>query len=168
MPRCACSTRLDREIAVGGGFPVHALAGGQARAARKHLDTFGHDEGRVEAHAELADELRILLLVAREFLEELGGAGARDGAEMRNDLLAAHADAVVADGERSLVGLSASIQTASSVSPAISVGLDEGFEAQLVVGVGGVGDQLTQEDLPVAVQRMDHELHQLTDLGLET
>ena len=42
------------------------------------------------------------------------------------------------------------------------------LEAQLVAGVGGVGDQLAQEDLPVAVQRVDHELQQLADFGLET
>ena len=66
--------------------------------------------------------------------------------------------------------------------PAFGVGLDpdaqlpllaqqrrvgQGQEAQLVVGVGGVGDQLAEEDLAVAVQGMDHELQQLTDLGLE-
>ena len=63
---------------------------------------------------------------------------------------------------------SASIQMASSASPASSSGLGERLEAQPVVGVGGVRDQLTQEDLPVAVQGMDHELQQLTDFGLET
>ena len=46
--------------------------------------------------------------------------------------------------------------------------LAQRLEAQLVVGVGGVGDQLAQEDFAVAVQRMDHELQQLTHLGLET
>ena len=53
----------------------------------------------IEADAELADQLRVLLLVAGQALEELGGAGLGDGAEVRDRLLAGHADAVVADGE---------------------------------------------------------------------
>jgi hypothetical protein len=38
-------------------------------------------------------------------------------------------------------------------------------ETQLVIG--GVGDQLAQEDLAMAVQRVDHQLQQLPHLGLE-
>ena len=40
-------------------------------------------------------------------------------------------------------------------------------EAQPVAGIRGVGDQLAQEDLPVAVERVDHELEELAHLGLE-
>ena len=103
-------------------FPAHAFGGGQAGAPRQHLDTIRDDEGRIEAHAELADELRVLLLIARQLLEELRGAGAGDGAEVRDRLLAAHADAVVADGERALVrvGLDPHRELGS---PAISSGL---------------------------------------------
>src|SRR5262249_14537543 len=45
--------------------------------------------------------------------------------------------------------------------------LGERLEAQPVDGVGGVGDQLAQEDLLVAVQRVDHQVQDLNDLGLE-
>ena len=53
-----------------------------------------------------------------------------------------------------------------------SVGLPQGLvgqrlEAQLVAGVGGVGDQLAQEDLLVAVQGVHHQVQELFDLGLE-
>ena len=41
------------------------------------------------------------------------------------------------------------------------------LEPQLVAGVGGVRDQLAQEDLLVAVQGVDHQVQQLLDLGLE-
>lgn len=36
-----------------------------AGAAAEHVHAVGHDEGAVEAHAELADEVGVLLLVAR-------------------------------------------------------------------------------------------------------
>ncbi len=62
---------------------------------------------------------------------------------------------------------SASTRIASSGSLAQQLGLGDGREAQPVAGVGGVGNQLAQEDLPVAVQGVDHELQQLADFGLK-
>jgi hypothetical protein len=41
------------------------------------------------------------------------------------------------------------------------------LEAQLVAGVRGIGDQLAQEDLLVAVERVHHQVQQLLHLGLE-
>ena len=41
------------------------------------------------------------------------------------------------------------------------------LEPQLVAGVGGVRDQLAQENLLVAVQGVDHQVQELFDLGLE-
>jgi len=41
------------------------------------------------------------------------------------------------------------------------------FEAQFVRCIGCVRDQFAQEDFLVGVQRMDHQLQQLTGLGLE-
>ena len=39
--------------------------------------------------------------------------------------------------------------------------------AQLVAGVGGVGDQLAQEDLAVGVDRVHHQVEEPRDLGLK-
>ena len=41
------------------------------------------------------------------------------------------------------------------------------LEPQLVAGVRGVRDELAQEDLLVAVERMDHQVEELLDLRLE-
>ena len=46
--------------------PAHALLGRQAGAARLDRDPVGDDEAGVEADAELADQLRVRLLVALE------------------------------------------------------------------------------------------------------
>jgi hypothetical protein len=43
----------------------------------------------------------------------------------------------------------------------------ERLEADLVEGVGGVRDQLAQEDVLMRVERVDHQVQQLADLGLE-
>jgi hypothetical protein len=39
--------------------------------------------------------------------------------------------------------------------------------AELLQRVGGVGDELTDEDLLLRVERMDDDIEQLLDLGLE-
>src|SRR5262249_51402655 len=104
--------RLNGEVSVGAGLPADGRLRRYSRLSREHLDAIGHDEGRVEAHAKLADELRILLLVPREGTEELGGSRARNGPEVGDGLLARQSDAVVADGDRTsgTVGLDGDLQ----------------------------------------------------------
>ena len=91
---------LDGELAAAVGFPAHALVGLLAGTARQHRYLVGHDEGGIEAHAELADQVRVLLLVAGKLGEEFARAGLGDGAEVGDHFVAAHADAVVGDGQR--------------------------------------------------------------------
>ena len=63
VPRCGALDGLDRELAIGAGLPAHAAAPAGSPALRvQHFDAVGDDEGRIEADAELADELRVLLL----------------------------------------------------------------------------------------------------------
>ena len=92
--------------------------------------------------------------------------GLGDGAQILDDFLVAHADAVIAHGEgsRLLVVLDSNLQIALSLVQMI---VRQRFESQLVRRIGSVGDQLPQEDLLVAVERVDHEVEQLLDLGLE-
>ena len=60
----------------------------------------------VEADAELADQLRVLGAVGGQRLEELARARLGDRADVLDDLLARHADAVVGHGDRARRGLS--------------------------------------------------------------
>ncbi len=157
---------FDGELAAAVRLPAHALVRLLARAAGEHRHLVGDDERRVEADAELADQVRVLLLVAGQLREELARAGLGDRAEVGDHLVAAHADAVVRDAQRSRrrVVVDADLQLEIALEQRFVV---QRLEAQLVAGVGGVGDQLPQEDLAVRVQRVDHQLQQLSDLGLE-
>src|SRR2546430_14160080 len=114
----------------------------------------------------LPDELRGLLLTPRQRAEEFRRTRALDGAEVGDGLLARHADAVVGDGERAgaWVGIDADGELAIFRKQRA---VCDRCEAQPIAGVGGIGEQLAQEDLPVAVEGMDHELQQLAHLGLE-
>lgn len=157
---------FDVELAFTARGPVHAFAGGQAGTAGVDVDLVGDDEGAVEADAELADQLGVFLLVAGELAQEVTGAGLGDGAEVRDGILAAHADAVVVDGEGVGVGIEA--DTDAQVAVVFEQGrLGQRFKAQFVGGIGGVGDELAKEDFLVGVQRVDHQLQQLFDFGLE-
>ena len=89
-----------------------------------------------------------------------------DGSELLDDLVAAHADAVVAHGQGAGVGIQGDLNAQFRIVLQ-QVRLTQGLEAQPVVGVGGVGDQFAQEDLLVAVQGVHHEVQQLLHLGFE-
>src|SRR6202012_617305 len=92
--------RIDIEFAVARAAPAHAFGRRQAGPARFDRDAVGHDKARIETDPELADQLRILLLVARQLREEIARTRLRDRAEVGDRLFTAHADTVVVDGDR--------------------------------------------------------------------
>ena len=156
--------RRDAELALALGDPAPAL--GFAGAPAEDLDPLGDHEGGIEADAELADQGQVLGGVARRFLEEGRGARARDGAEIGDQILAVHADAVVGDGERLGRGVGGDDDPELGI---LGGQLRPGDRqiAQPVAGVGGVGDQLAQEHRAIAVERMGDDIEQPADLGLE-
>jgi hypothetical protein len=157
---------LQRVVALSCRFPAYAMFLRQAGAPRGQRDTVGDDEAGIEADAELADQLRILLLVAAELAEELARTGFGDGADVFDDFLPVHADAVVAnrDGFCILVDADPNLQFGIGFEQR---GIGQCLEAQLVGGIGGIRDQFAQEDFLVAVQGMNHQLQELLDLGLK-
>ena len=137
-----------------------------ARLARGHLHPVGDHEGGVEADAELADQAGPLLGLGRgQRRAERAGAGAGDGAQVVDQLLAAHADAVVGDQQRAgaLVGHDADL----GLGGRRERGVGQRLEAAPVHRIGGVGHQLAQEDFPLGIERVHHEVEQPPDLGAE-
>ena len=61
--------RRDAELALPVRLPADRLIGRQPGAAAEHRHLVGHDERGIEPHPELADQLRVLLLVARQLRE---------------------------------------------------------------------------------------------------
>ena len=156
--------RLDAELAVAGrtprpGFVVTSAAAGDG-------DAVGDDEGGIKAHAELTDQLGVDLVASGDAVEEPPRAGMRDGAQVLHQLVVRHADAVVADRERARVGVDRQIDGQFAVVGQQG-GIVDGFEAQLLAGVGGVGHQLAQEDVLVGIQRMNDQLQHLLHIGLK-
>jgi len=98
--------------------------------------------------------------------EEGLGAGAGDGAERLDHLVAAHADAVVLDGEGAFVGIDGERDAGLRVV-AEERRVGDGVVAQLLVGVGRVRDQLAQKHRLVRIDRVHHQMQELGDIGLE-
>ena len=105
-------------------------------------------------------------LASLSLLAQLGGTRLGEGADQVDDLVARHADAVVADGQRArvLVHLDLDVQIGGVD---VQVLVPQRFQPQLVQRIGGVRDQLPQERVLVGVDRVDHQVQQLAGLGLE-
>ncbi len=155
--------RRDLEALPARAAPDPSL--GRTRAAARHLDAVGHHEGGVESDAEPADQ-PCPVLGLREPADEGARPRARHRAEIVDQLLPVHADAGVADGERAggRVG-----RDADGERTAVAQELRRGdrLVTQLVAGVGGVRDQLAEEDVGLGIDRMHHQAEELGDLGLE-
>ena len=153
------------------GVAVHTLglplvSGVRAVSLGDHGDFVGHHEGRVEAHAELADDVDLGVVGLLRLLLELERAALGDGAQVVFHLLLGHADAIVGHGEGAgfLVRHDNDLEVVA-VQAHLVVG--EGTVGQLVDGVAGVGDDLPQEDLFMGIDRIDHQVHQSLGLGLK-
>ena len=129
------------------------------------VDAVGDHEGRIEADAELADELGVVLGGLEPF-QEGARAGARDRAQRLGHLVAAHADAVVLDGEALVVRIGADGDARLRIV-AEQLGPLDRLVAQLLAGIGRVGDQLAQEDVAVRIDRVDHEVEEPRNVGFE-
>jgi hypothetical protein len=79
----------------------------------------------------------------------------------------AHADPVVGHGDRARVLVVADPDLQRALVGRV-LGGGQHFQPQPVDGVRRVRDQLTQENVLVAVQRVDHEVQDLDHFGLET
>ena len=127
-------------------------------------DVVRHHKGGVEAHAELADDVGLGLLV--QPLAELVGAAGGDNAQVVLQLVRVHTDAVVADGEGAVFLVNG--QGDGEILPLEPhVLVCQGQITQLVDGVGGVGDDFPQEDLLMGVDGVDHQVQQPLRLRLE-
>ena len=160
-------------LRIGDGVAVRAgadpLIGSVAAVgAGDDRDLIGDHERRVEADAELTDDVDggVLLRTLAETVLELQRAAACDDAEVAVKLFLGHADAVVGHGDRArlLVGDDADLEVAARNA---HVFIRERLVAELVDRVRGVRNDLAQEDLLVRVDRVDHHVEQLFGFCLE-
>ena len=74
---------------------MRCLSARSAGLTGYYLDTIGNNKRRVKPHTKLPNELRVFFVIAAEIVQKSGRTRLCNGAEMLNDLVAAHANAVV-------------------------------------------------------------------------
>ena len=158
--------RLDRKFTLPRRLPFDCLISRQPGTERNDRYFVGNDVGGIKADAELANQVRIFGLIARQRCEKFARAGFGDGAQMFDGFLARESDPVIRDSNRTrrLVEGYVDFQIGIIAQQRRFV---QRRKTQFVAGVGSVGNQFAQENFLVAVQRMDHQVEQLLDLSLE-
>src|SRR5688500_11295327 len=90
----------------------------------------------------------------------------RDGAEVLDHFALAHANAGIGESDRVLllISLDGNAERQGRLKDRLAGGLEE---AELLTGIGGVGDQLANKDFFIRVKRVDDDIQQLLNLSLE-
>src|SRR6185295_10648319 len=96
---CAFGHRLDGVLALASAFPADSVLWRQAGAPGYESHAVGDYERRVEADAELADEVRIVGTFRRETGKELARPRPGDRPDVLCCFLERRADAVVGHGD---------------------------------------------------------------------
>ena len=114
---------------------------------RNDFYLLGNHERRVEAQTEVADDgSRVVLIL----LNELLGAGESDLVDILVDFFGCHTDTTVGNGDCLVVELNPDGQVAH-----LTFELADGSQClQLLRRIDGIGNQLTKENLVVAVQKL--------------
>jgi len=155
------SVGTDGEGTSGRGLP-HVLLIIVVLRGDGHL--VGHQVGGVETHTELSNHGNIG--TGLQGLHESLGSRLGDGSQVVDQVGLGHTDTGIDDGQCAgrLVGDKLDVELLAGVQLA---GIRQGLVADLVQSIGGVRDQLSQEDLLVRVECVDDQGHQLSDLSLE-
>jgi hypothetical protein len=113
----------------------------------------------------LADQAGRVLRLGQS-ADECARSGAGHGSEIVDQLLPAHADPAVHNGQGSRLGVG---PDADHERAAVGEQLRpvDAFVAQLVAGVRGVGDQLAQEYVRLGIDGVNHEAEQFGHFRLK-
>ena len=91
----------------------------------------------------------------------------RNGSNVFNDFFIGHPNPIVGDGEglRPFVCIKTDLK--SCWRGGQQRGVHDAFELQFLNRIGCIGDELSEEDLSVGVEGMDHEIQNFFCFGLE-
>ena len=156
----------DLKLARAFAGPAHTLRCGQASTAAFHRDAVSDDKAGVKTHAKLANQLRVIFLIARQLVHEVARAAFGDGAEVVNGFLLRQTNAVIGNRQRfgGLVKTDTHLQFGIGF---VQAGVVKLLKAQLVASIRCVGDQFAQKNFGVGVQRVRDQLQELGHFGLK-
>jgi len=151
----------DGERTTGGGLPDVLLV---VVVLGDDGDLIGDQVGGVETDTELTDHGHIT--TSGHSLHKGLGTGLGDCTEVVNELVLGHTDTRILDGQGGVGAVR------NDLDEEIRLRLDllrvgDGLVTDLIEGIGGVGDQLTEEDFLVGVESVNDERHQLLDISVK-
>ena len=144
-----------------GGLPLPCLV--RAISLGDNRQLIGHHKGGVEAHAELTDDINVLVLVV---LLEIQRTGVCDSAQILLQLFLGHTNAVILHGQDAVFLIAGDENTEIALVHAHG-GVGQALIIQLINGVRSIGDQFPQEDLFIGIDGVDHHVHQFFALCLK-
>ncbi len=161
------SQRRDRKCPFPVGTPKMRLV--RPRPSRLDVDALGDHEGRIEADAELPDQVladrRIVL--SPHPVEKSARAGTGDRAQRLGEIRLRHADPVVGDRQRP----GGFIETDGDEKARIAGNerrIGECFIAQFLAGIGAIRDKLTKKNITFRIDRVDHQIEEPGHVGLKS
>ena len=146
------------------GYPdVHLVA---SKCAADNLHFLCHHERRVEADAELADDVGGIRAGEVVLVLELLAARMSNGAQVLLELVGVHADARIGHGDRAGILVEADCDFEIALRQ-LHLAVGQAAEIQLVNGIGRIGNEFAQKDFAVRVNRVDHQIEKLLALCFE-
>ena len=122
-----------------------------AGASAYYFDFLGNTKAGIKSDAKLANQISIFLFVTGQAFQKGRRAGARDGAEIFDQLIMVHADAVVSNSNT--FGFLIDRQRNAKLGARIDqIVFGERQITQFIARVRRVGNQLAQKDYFVAVK----------------
>ena len=151
------------------GFPANCLAGACLAGSDGHL--LCHHEGRVEAYAELANhflvsQLRIVLLCLLQLLKKGLGAGLGNSTDILYYLVLGHANTVIGNSQ----GMAFLVRHQENLIVLVAlqnIPILQGLKMQLVNSIRRIGNQLTEKNLVIGINAVNHQIQQLFSLCLK-
>ena len=163
--RCFAGRGRQSELARAFGSPGEGFAG--TGSAGSYFNAISDHESGIKPNSELTDQARpVLRLRGCQFLSKRLGARTGDGAQIVDQILPGHANPVVGDQQcaRLLIWHDADF----GLGRRRERGIGQCFKPAAIAGIGAIGDQFTQKDFPLGVERVDNKVQQASDLSTKT
>ena len=154
---------------VTGRLPANSLASTSLAGSNSNL--LCYHESRIEAHAELPNhflvrQLRIILLCLLQLLQKCLGAGLGNSTDILYHLVPGHADTVIGNSQ----GMTILVRHQENLIILVAlknITVLQGLKMQLVNSIRRIGNQLTEENLVIGINAVNHQIQQLFSLCLK-
>mmetsp|Transcript_10077 Transcript_10077/g.61253 ORF Transcript_10077/g.61253 Transcript_10077/m.61253 type:complete len:236 (-) Transcript_10077:28-735(-) len=133
---------------------------------RHYLNIVGHQIDRIKSNAELSDQVHVPTFL--HLFQEGRGPRFGNGAQVIDEVFLGHTNAGVSDRQHVLFLVQRDFDFELGLIPfSQHPRIGQGKEPDFVQCIGCIGDEFSQEDILLAVEGMDDDVHEPRHFGLE-